>query len=71
MEVPVKDTLPTPWSMIMTVALDAFQSSTAGLPAATAAGEELNELITGSTGTAVQKHEVNNIGTAKIANSAM
>ena len=71
MEVPAKDTLPTPWSMIRAVALDAFQSSTAGLPAAPAAGVELNELITGRLGTAVQEHEVNNIGTAKITNSAM
>jgi hypothetical protein len=71
MEVPVKDTLPTPWSMIKAVALDTFQSSTAGLPVATAAGAELNELITGRPGAAIQEHEVNNIGTAKTTNSAM
>jgi hypothetical protein len=71
MDVPLEDTLPTPWSIIRAVALDTFQSSTAELPSATAAGVELNELITGRLGADVQKHEVNNIGRAKTTNNTV
>jgi hypothetical protein len=62
--VPEEGTLPTPWSIIKAVAADTFQSSTAGLPSATAVGVELNELITGKLGTALfQKQDVNKSGT--------
>jgi hypothetical protein len=71
MDVPLEATLPTPWSIIRAVALDTFQSSTAESPPVTAAGVELNELITGRLGAAVQKHEVNNIGRAKTTNNTV